>query len=46
MKTARLRLDTGGRPAIVDITGEVTAFVQGEADGLLNVSSPTRPPVW
>jgi len=40
MKTARLRLDTGGRPAIVDITEDVTAFVRGEADGLLNVSVP------
>jgi secondary thiamine-phosphate synthase enzyme len=40
MKTARLRLDTGGRRAIVDITEEVTAFVRGEADGLLNVSVP------
>ena len=40
MKSARLRLDTGRRRAIVDITGEVATFVRGETDGLLNISVP------
>jgi len=40
MKSARLRLDTGARRAIVDITGEVAAFVRPETDGLLNISVP------
>ena len=40
MKSARLRLDTGGRRAIVDITDEVAAFVRAETDGLLNISVP------
>lgn len=40
MKTSRIRLTTGSRPTIVDITDEVTAFARGEADGLLNISVP------
>ena len=40
MKTARIRLTTGSRPTVVDITDEVAAFVQGEGDGLVNVSVP------
>src|ERR1051326_3971164 len=40
MKTARIRLSTGSRPSVVDITEEVVAFVRGEGDGLLNVSVP------
>jgi secondary thiamine-phosphate synthase enzyme len=31
---------TGGRPAVVDITGEASTFVQGRGDGLLHVFVP------
>jgi len=40
MKSARIRLSTGNEPRIVDLTGEVAAFLRGEGDGLLNVSVP------
>jgi len=40
MKSARLRLTTGGRRAIVDLSDEVAAFVRGETDGLVNISVP------
>jgi secondary thiamine-phosphate synthase enzyme len=33
-------LETGRRPAIVDVTGEVEKFVFGEGDGLVNISLP------
>lgn len=40
MKTKTLSLETGHVRRIVDLTGEVTRFVAGEGDGLLNVSVP------
>lgn len=40
MKTRRLHLTTGREPDLVDLTGEVEEFVQGEGDGLVNVSLP------
>jgi secondary thiamine-phosphate synthase enzyme len=40
VKTHRFPLDTGTRPAIVDVTGEVEKFVSGEGDGLVNISLP------
>lgn len=40
MKSTRIRLTTGNKPAIVDITGDVAAFLQGEGDGLVNISVP------
>lgn len=40
MKTHRLQLNTGREPKIVDLTGEVEGFVEGEGDGLVNVSLP------
>lgn len=40
MKTHRLQLNTGREPKIVDLTGEVEDFVEGEGDGLVNVSLP------
>jgi len=40
MKSARIRLSTGDRPSIVDLTGEVAAFLRGEGDGLINISVP------
>ena len=35
-----MSLDTGRRPAIVDLTEDVDKFVSGEGDGLVNVSLP------
>jgi secondary thiamine-phosphate synthase enzyme len=35
-----ISVNTGGAPAIVDITAEATAFVRGRGDGLLNVFVP------
>ena len=40
MKSAQFRVVTGARPCIADLTDEVVAFVQGEGDGLLNVTVP------
>jgi len=40
MKSARLRLNTGDHPAIVDLTDEVASFVRGETDGLVSISVP------
>lgn len=40
MKSRLLTFDTGGRPAVVDITAEAAAFVSGEGDGLLSVFVP------
>ncbi|MEX0790232.1 MAG: YjbQ family protein [Actinomycetota bacterium] len=40
MKTHRLKLETGSRRALVDLTPEVRRFVAGEGDGLVNVSIP------
>ena len=40
METERLEIQTGRRPAIVDVTDRVTSFVAGRGDGLVNVSLP------
>lgn len=40
MKTHRLKLETGTRRTLVDLTHEVRKFVQDEGDGLVNVSIP------
>lgn len=40
MKSRLLTFDTGGRPAVVDITAEAAAFVSGEGNGLLSVFVP------
>lgn len=40
MKTKTIHLDTGSDPRIVDLTSEVARFVEGEGDGLVNVSLP------
>jgi secondary thiamine-phosphate synthase enzyme len=40
MKTERLKFNTGRSRQIVDLTGDVQKFVQGEGDGLLSVSVP------
>jgi secondary thiamine-phosphate synthase enzyme len=38
--TTTLTIDTGSRPAAVDITSECAAFASGRGDGLLNVFVP------
>ncbi|HEY4606181.1 MAG TPA: YjbQ family protein [Acidimicrobiia bacterium] len=40
MESIELSLTTGGRPAVADITLEVTRFAQGHGDGLLSVFVP------
>jgi secondary thiamine-phosphate synthase enzyme len=40
MKSETLRFNTGNSREIVDLTGDVSRFVQGEGDGLLSVSVP------
>lgn len=40
MKTLRLSLETGRSRALVDLSPQVHSFVQGEKDGLLNISIP------
>lgn len=40
MKTRRINLETGNSRALVDLTQQVRSFVQGEGDGLVNVSIP------
>jgi len=40
MKSQRIQLSTGNRPAILDINSDVAAFLQGEGDGLINISVP------
>lgn len=40
VKTHRLSVNTGREPRIVDLTGEVEAFVTGEGNGLINISLP------
>ncbi len=40
MKTAELRVRTGGQRGLLNITVECARFVAGEADGLLNVFVP------
>jgi secondary thiamine-phosphate synthase enzyme len=40
MKTEHLSLNTGRERRIVDLTDDVTGFVQGQGDGLVNISVP------
>ncbi len=40
MLSEELTFRTGGRPATVDITGEVAKFAQGRGDGLVSVFAP------
>lgn len=40
MKTHRLNIITGRERTIVDISSEVEAFVEGEGNGLVNISLP------
>jgi secondary thiamine-phosphate synthase enzyme len=40
MDTSEFTVTTGGRPAVADITSEVTGFAQGHGDGLLSVFVP------
>jgi secondary thiamine-phosphate synthase enzyme len=40
MRTETIEVRTGGRAQVHDLTGECTAFVRGETDGLLSVFVP------
>jgi secondary thiamine-phosphate synthase enzyme len=40
MRTQTITVETGGAPAVRDITAEAHAFVAGENDGLLHVFVP------
>ncbi|HEY6416516.1 MAG TPA: YjbQ family protein [Acidimicrobiales bacterium] len=40
METTELTVHTGTRPAVVDITAEVTTFCRGRGDGLVSVFVP------
>jgi secondary thiamine-phosphate synthase enzyme len=40
MNTTLLTIETGDRPAAIDITAEASQFVAGEGDGLLSVFVP------
>lgn len=40
MKTTVVSVETGDRPAAVDLTAEAADFVSGEGDGLLSVFVP------
>ena len=40
VETELITVRTGGRPAVVDITGEAARFVSGRGDGLLHVFVP------
>lgn len=40
MKTHILKIETGHRRTIVDLTADVQEFVKGEGDGLINLSLP------
>jgi secondary thiamine-phosphate synthase enzyme len=40
VETQRVRIDTGRTRGIVDVTDEVSSFVAGKGDGLVNVSLP------
>ena len=40
MDTEELVVTTGGRPAVVDITGDLARFASGRGDGLLSVFVP------
>ena len=40
METTTLTVDTGSREAVVDLTGDASAFVSRQGDGLLTVFVP------
>lgn len=40
MESTVVTVRTGGRPAVVDLTGEVAGFCQGRGDGLVSVFVP------
>ena len=40
MRTETFTIETGRSKTVVDITGEVAAFIAGEGDGLVNVFVP------
>jgi len=40
MKTTTIRVETGRRPALVDLTGACERFVAGEGDGVLTAFVP------
>jgi secondary thiamine-phosphate synthase enzyme len=40
MESTELTVRTGTRPAVVDITAEVTGFCRGQGDGLVSVFVP------
>lgn len=40
MKMQRFHIETGGKPAIVDLTSDVEKFLSGLGDGLVSVSLP------
>ena len=40
METEVITVRTGGRPAVVDLTRQASAFVEGRGDGLLHVFVP------
>ena len=40
MESTELTVHTGTRPAVVDITAEVTGFCRGRGDGLVSVFMP------
>lgn len=40
MESVEITVRTGGRPTVVDLTGELAAFVSDKGDGLLSVFVP------
>jgi len=40
MESTVITVRTGGKPAVVDLTGQASEFVQGRGDGLLHVFVP------
>jgi secondary thiamine-phosphate synthase enzyme len=40
MESTEITVRTGGKPAVVDLTGQASEFVQGKGDGLLHVFVP------
>ena len=40
MESVEITVRTGGRPAVVDLTGELSSFVSDKGDGLLSVFIP------
>jgi secondary thiamine-phosphate synthase enzyme len=40
MESSEITVRTGGKPAVVDITGQAEEFLRGKGDGLLHVFVP------